>query len=1019
MASLQFSLLGPLRILRDSTSLPVGYPQQQAMLATLLLRPGRAAGVADLIDALWGTEPPAKAVSTLRTYAWRWRRILTADRPDQDVLATFGDGYRLHVPEESIDAFQVTRLTAQAERAGAQGRPEQARELLCQALELWEGEPLAAIPGPFAERQRQRLGELRLALLEERLAYELALGHAARCVPELTELTTEHSLRERPYGLLMTALYQAGRSADALAVFRDARRLLIDELGVEPGPELEGLHRRILERDPTLVPAAPESIGLVGSGAETDADEAPEQPEPAPGPRQESTAPLPRPAQLPPPEPDFIGRERLVDTLGDCLRQPGRSTPAVAVLVGMGGVGKTSLALHVAHRVRGTFPDGQLYADLHGGDAVPSRPEIVLANFLSALGVTADALPDDLESRTALFRSVVDGRRMLIVLDNVRDAQQLRPLLPGTECCAVVVTSRSRMAGLPVTLQLNVDVFHSSEANELLCRAIGETRMAAEPQAALDLVEACGFLPLAVRIVAARLAARPMWSIASLRERLAVESRRLDELRAGELAVEAVFELSYRQLTDEQAAAFRRLAAVDCAEIGVAAAAAMLGTDQADAEDVLESLVDACMLESKVSGRYGYHDLLRAFACRKSRGKQPDEASVAQDRLLGFLLSTTCEAFRQAAPADPVSGTFTPSDTPGLSFADLAAAQQWVSVEAEEARALVTQVARECAAACAEDGGTAHGVRGEHEVRRLRQAIDLLIALSPFDVSTCYAELVSTADTLVSAAVRHRDRAAEGRARFLQCTYALAAARLCNAEAEARAALTACREVGDTVVLQQVLNDLGLIAQYLSRYDEAIAHFNESIALARRLGHRSGEMAITVNAALVQVRAGNAAEAVAVCREVLDGDVYARDIPGRAYALYVLGLALHTLGNHHEAVARFKECLDLCTRANLRSRSVHARYRLAESLRTLGDLEQALPHAERALAQCEEIASERDQGHALMVLGRVLFDLGRRAEGRALWQRAYVLFTQLKLPDASEAATLLRASERELAGDCG
>ncbi|MGW2490887.1 AfsR/SARP family transcriptional regulator [Streptomyces sp. NPDC001606] len=997
MADLRFSVLGPLQVRRGDTALAVGYPQQQAMLATLLLRPRRSAGGVELTEALWGPEPPDRALSTVRTYAWRWRKVLRSDTAEPEVLVSFGDGYKLVVPDESIDALRAGELAAQAGLAGAQGRPAEARRLLAEALALWEGEPLAGIPGPFAERQRRSLAELRITLLEQRLAYDLELGDAAGCVSELAELTAEQPLRERPYALLMRALYQTGRAADALGVFRRARQVLVEELGVEPGPDLAELHRRILERDPALLPSpAPAVVPEPERATDAQGDGGPARAE-----RPAVAPPPPRPAQLPPGEPDFIGREALVSAVGDALRQTGRSTPAIVALAGMGGVGKTALALHVAHRVRDAFPDGQLYADLHGGDDVPSAPDVVLATFLAALGVTAEALPEDVEARAALFRSMTDGRRLLIVLDNVRDSRQLRPLLPGAVGCAVLVTCRTRVAGLPVTLQADVDVFHSAEAVRLLGRAIGDERVAAERTAALGLVEACGFLPLAVRIVAARLAARPRWSIASLNERLAVEWRRIDELRIGELTVEAVFELGYRQLTQQQATAFRRLAAVDCADLGVTAAASMLDADEPTAEDLLESLVDACMLVSTEPGRYRYHDLLRSFARRKSAHERPDEAAAARDRLLGHLLATAWRAFQQAVPCDPLVDPFgsPAADVPG--FADLAAARRWVRAEADGARVLAAQVAAPSAGEDTEAAGTSPAVI------RLRRAIDLLIALSPFDPDARYAQLASTADALVRASVAHGDRRAEGRARFLRSTIALAATRLGDAEPEARAAAAACRDVGDTVILRQVLNDLGLIAQYLSRYDEAVCHFEEAVALARTLGHRAGEVATTGNAALALVRGGRPAEAAEMCHRMLDGLPYGQDEPGRAYAMYVLGLALHALGDYPGAVTWFDSCLTVSADAGLRGRAAHARYRLADSLRAGGSPGSALAHAERALVECEEIDAERDRGNALMVLGRVLADLGRTAEARERWERAREVFLRLGLPDAAEAAALL------------
>ncbi|WP_344343322.1 NB-ARC domain-containing protein, partial [Kitasatospora putterlickiae] len=393
----------------------------------------------------------------------------------------------------------------------------------------------------------------------------------------------------------------------------------------------------------------------------------------------------PRPAQLPPDAADFTGRTAPVRVLCEALAAPPEAggTPArpqqalvVATVVGMGGVGKTALALHVAHRVREAYPDGQLYADLRGSDPVPADPEAVLSGFLVALGVAADAVPDGLDARSALFRSVVDGRRLLLVLDNTKDAAQIRPLLPGAVGCAVLTTGRTRPAGLPVTVQVDLDVFQPEEALDLLGRTIGAERLAAEPDAARDLVVACGHLPLAVRIVAARLAARPGWTVATLSRRLQVERRRIDELRIGDLAVAAAFELSYRQLTGDQARAFRLVASVDGPDIGLPAAAALLDLDEYDAEDLLEALVDVAMVESPFPGRYRYHDLLRAFARRRpaegpetgGAGGEDEgrEAVAARDRLLDHLLATAGTAFQHAVPGDPAAGVLGPARSPGV-----------------------------------------------------------------------------------------------------------------------------------------------------------------------------------------------------------------------------------------------------------------------------------------------------------------------------------------------------------------
>ncbi|MEV7009902.1 BTAD domain-containing putative transcriptional regulator [Streptosporangium sp. NPDC051022] len=638
---LEVSLLGPVRVSRDGVEVDPGAPMQRLLVAVLALAGGRAVGRDALIDALWGQWPPRTALNVLRTYVSRVRAVLGAG-----AVPAVGDGYALSGFTTDLAAFE--RLTGQ-ERYG-------------EALRLWRGEALAGVGGDYAGAQRGLLEERRLSVLERRIERDLDEGRHAEALGELSALSEAHPLRERLRGALMTALYRSGRQAEALAAFARTRALLADELGVDPSRELAELHVRMLRADPALSgPASSESA--LSDPASFDP---PLSGRPPPGTAVSGPAGVVRPAQLPADVADFTGRAAQVRELTAALAR-GRA-PAVVAVAGIGGVGKTTLAVRAAHGVRERFPDGQLAIDLRGASAEPVDPAVALERFLRALG--AGRIPEEPEERAALYRSLLADRRILVLLDNAATAAQVRPLLPGTPGCAVIVTGRARLAGLPTSRTLDLGVPERAEALGLLAAVAGEERVAAEPEAAARVVAFCGRLPLAVRIAASRLAARPGWSLAVLGDRLADERRRLSELTVGDLAVEATFALGHDQLSAEQSRAFRLLALADAPEITLRTAAVVLDTPEP--ERLCESLVDLAMLESASPGVYRYHDLLRVYGAAKA---EPGERVRALARLMGDWLNSVRNA---AAVLDGLPRRL----TPGRDFTEPRAAADWLAEEA-------------------------------------------------------------------------------------------------------------------------------------------------------------------------------------------------------------------------------------------------------------------------------------------------------------------------------------------------
>ncbi|MFH9400772.1 BTAD domain-containing putative transcriptional regulator [Streptomyces sp. NPDC017638] len=569
-SGLYAAVLGPVRLWQEGEPLPTGSPQQRALLAALVLREGRTATAAELIDELWGEEPPPQALAALRTYASRLRKMM-----EPGTLVSESGGYAIRLPDQACDVTIAVHLSRQAEQMRIQGDLQHARTLLRHALGLWEGEPLAGVPGPYAEAQRVRLEEWRLQLLENRLDMDLACGLHADVVAELTSLTSAYPLRERLRELLMLALYRGGRQAEALAVYADTRRLLADELGVDPQEGLTRLQQRILRADPQL---AVETM---------------------PSPADAQAVSFIRPAQLPPAVPDFIGRSDALAELTDVLSAAaaGGSLP-VATVCGPGGVGKTALAVQAGHAVAPFFPDGHLYLNLQ-----QRTPEAALAAALHALGVAKTIVPASLQERSALYRSALHGRRVLVVLDHVKDSAQVQWLLPAARGCAVLITSRRRMIDLAGAHVVELDVMSPAEALQLFTRIVGRP-LSGEHGQARYVMAACGFLPLAIRAAACRLLAHRSWTVSDLADKLADEDSRLDELRAGDVEVKPVIEDSYHQLSPEQANGFRTLSSSTDSFLTLRQAARLLGYSVTDAERLSESLVDAGLLTSIGGGTY-------------------------------------------------------------------------------------------------------------------------------------------------------------------------------------------------------------------------------------------------------------------------------------------------------------------------------------------------------------------------------------------------------------------------------
>ncbi|MER7704584.1 BTAD domain-containing putative transcriptional regulator [Kitasatospora sp. NPDC097605] len=961
---LRFEVLGPVRGLRGGVELALGSPQQQGLLLALLFRANRQVSGAQLIDDLWGEEPPASAHGVIRTYVHRLRRVL-----GPEVLTSLGGGYLLVADPGSLDTARCETLLARARTLRAEGRPAEAAGVLRTALALWRGEPMSGVPGPYVQRQRREWEERRLAVLESSLEAEVEGGRWAESVAELTALAEEHPLRERLSELLMLALYRSGRQADALEVYRAADRRLRTELGVAPGPGLRDLHGRILAADESLTGPVPSPA----TGAATEV-----------GPPAATDPPtVLRPDQLPAAMADFTGREAEVEEVRTALRQPGRMP--VAAIAGMGGVGKTALALHVAHGLAEEFPDGRLYLDLHGADGRPTRPEEALAVFLRSFGVPGEAIPAGPAERAARYRSLLAGRRVLVLLDNARDAEQVRPLLPGGAGCAVLVTSRTRIGALPNARFTELPVLPVEEAVTLLTRVVGAERVAAESSSARELVSLCGQLPLAVRILAARLACRPGWSVARLVEQLGGERYRLDALRSGDLAVDSSFRFGFDLLDAEQARAFRLLAVPEVPDLSAAEVAAVLDRPDPAAETLAESLVDCSMLEVSASpDRYRYHDLLRAFAQRVDRvcpGGPRDEAerdgerAAALARLVDHHHARVTAALR--SPTAPAASR---------------AVGGYVAVGA---------LVRQCAEFRSRAPQAAPGLD------RLAELL-LGVCLSA-DSGHATRPLGHAANALLRAALREGDRTAEARARLVLGRLLAEVGSASSALAELLRARDLCTAHGlPQPLLALTHGSLAACFVQLGRPDEAVAGFSAAVAVRQRIGDRRALAAELLELAAAFARQGRFGAAGRVVDQalVIGHDLADRELEARARDS--LGSIAHDLGRHDQAAAHRRAALAL-TDPDDHRRTGRLLLRLGESLRAAGRGPEAVEAAEHAVEALTLDGDHRGRGLALAALGDALAahhpnDLSR---ARACWTEAHGILAPIGSPEADRLTPLL------------
>ncbi|WP_433713420.1 BTAD domain-containing putative transcriptional regulator [Nocardia sp. CA-084685] len=968
-----FSILGPVEITVDGQATALA-PRHRGVLTYLLLNDGRVCTIDRLVDAVWGLDAPVTARAQIHAALTAIRRVLR-NTDAASVIETRAAGYVAHPTPDQFDLAEFTGHVAAATR---EADTHAAAAKLRTGLALWRGDALADLTADYVAGARARLHEQRLSAFERLMDLELSLGSHELLLDELIAALAENPLRERLAGQLMLALYRSGRQSDALATARSLRNTLVERHGLDPGSSFSELEQAILRDDPRLrLPAN-----------HTDA-------EPVESHRPATSSPTPPPSPNPPPRrtnflpydiPDFAGREAELNRLGAA---PCGSGGVVAV-DGMAGVGKTALAVHVAHRLTDRYPDGQLFVDLqaYAADGAALAPAAALEILLRQIGIPPNRIPADESDRGALWRTELIGRRIVTVLDNAADTNHIRPLLPAATDSLILITSRRRLVDLDGAQAVSMQVLPPRDAVALFEQIVGE-RAAAQPVAALDVLQLCGFLPLAVRIAAARLLHRPQWTVSYLAERLRDERRRLAELSTSERGVAAAFALSYSQLTSGQQRMFRLLGLLPGRDVDPAAAAALAGLPCSDdAELVLEGLLDVHAATQQEPGRYLLHDLLRAYAAAIVAA---DESDIARDdslsQLLDHYLHTARAAvdlrFRHSAadrsPLPPATVTIT-------AFEDPDAAAAWLHAERDNLIAATLHAA-------------------DHD--RLAYARDMAATLRPYlDGYSHHADAVRLHAVALAANRRLADGSGEARALTDLGWTCWRQGEYPDATQYSEQALTAARTSGDRFEEARAHNTLGNICWRQRDLAEAYGHFQTALRLTREIGNRSGEAHVLGSLALVldesqYPQARDHLDRALVLHRQADNQL------GEALVLDKLGTLCRRHGMLDEAHRYHRQAVELFGSLGNRSDMAAALNGLGETVRACDDAAQAIRDHSAALELATETGNTPALAGAHDGLARAhhlrgQLDLARRQAALAL-----NLFETLGLPEAGDVAEFL------------